>query len=147
MHSRGSLKRDLHRQLEHQIDRFLADSRHMNESGRIARKALLNVLLEFLPRFPSELRPPALRRGDYYDDIALAIVECPDASFLHDERIRFSLYRVLRFAGVRHETLLQKAIDSNDNSAAHIDLYSANVRIMLELPVAAIPPNHLDWAE
>lgn len=147
MNSRATLKRRLLRQLESDIDRFLPDSRHMNELGRIARYAMLNVIMESLPQFPSELRPPALRRGDYYDEIALAIIECPDPPFLRDERIRFSLYRVLRVAGAQQQTLLQRAVDSSTNGDQLFTHFSANLQHMLELPVAVIPPNDLDWTD
>lgn len=144
MSMRGLMKRDLLRQLESDIDRFLPESRRINESGRTARQCLLNVILESLPKFPAELRPPALRRGDYYEEIAVAIIECPNPSFLRDDRIRFSLYRVLRVAAATPQTLLQSAIDSDANSGEQLDHYSTNLQLMLDLPVAIIPPNDLD---
>ena len=144
MNTRDTLKRDLLNQLERDIDQFLPASRRTDESGRTARQALLHVILESLPWFPSELRPPALRRGDYYHEIALAIVECPDPSFLFDKRIRFSMYRVLRYAEAWHQSLLQLAVDSNESGPEHLAHYSTNVQLMLQLPVAIIRPNDFD---
>jgi len=69
MNPQESLKRRLLSKLERDMDQILPQSRRIDESGRIARQTLLNLIMASWPKFPLELWPPALRRGDDYEEM------------------------------------------------------------------------------
>ncbi len=141
--SRFLLKQEFLQKLSSEINRVLPRSRQSGEEGCKGRKDLLKVIVASLPQFPPELRPPALRRGDYYREIALAIIECDDLSFLYDERIRFSLFRVIRWARGDRDWLLQQAIDTHPQGTEQIRKFTENLDLLLDFPVAVIPPTDL----